>query len=220
MEEYPRNSMKKPTAVPDGGLSKDPEKMEQVTTGRVILKKPSLGRRFKDAFTGEDGRSVMTHVVWDVMVPAGKDMLYDAGQEAMGRLLGIESRRRGYSGGPINYSSIGSTLASRVSYNRPGFMQDPREKPRPQTALNTTHGRIQIQDIILETRAEADEVIRRLEILIEQFGRAKVADVFDLVGKTGEWTDEKFGWYSMAGARPQHTGQGYLLDLPRVTQLD
>lgn len=220
MDEYPSNSINQKRA-PEKALPTDPPKLEQVTTGKVIIQKPSLGRRFKDAFVGEDGKNVGRQVLREVMIPAGKDMLFDAGQEMLGRVLGIETRGRRTGGGLINYSSISSSLASKVNYNRPGFMQDPRQAPQGMpNGTNTTRGRVHIQDIILSSRVEADEVIKRLDLLIYQFGQAKVADLFDLVGKTGEWTDEKFGWYSMEGARPQHTSVGYLLDLPRPVQLD
>lgn len=215
MTEYPGNSLNK--AAPPATPSSRPEKLEQITTGPVVVRKAGLGRRFKDAFTGDDGRSVAQHVLWDVVIPAAKDMVYDAGLEVLGRSLGIErgsSRRNSV----INYNNV-STLASKINYSKPGIMQDPRERER-RTERNVTRGRADLQDIILAERVQADAVIAKLQDLITRYGQATIADVFDLVGMTGEFTDEKFGWVNLDGARPRRISDGYLLDLPRPIQLD
>lgn len=223
--EFPSNTVKK--AAPKTG---ERQPLEQVTTGKVIVKKAGPGKRFRAIFKGEDGRSVATHVLWDVVIPAAKDLLYDAGQEALGRTLGIDTRgaRRGGVGGPFNYNTIGSTLASRVNYSRPGFMTDPRDRQQQAQSLpkagppgrNITLGNVTIDDIILSTRIEADDVIGRMHSLIERYGRVTIADLFDLVGVTGEYTDENFGWVDITGARPHRQGTGYRLDLPRPIQID
>jgi hypothetical protein len=171
-------------------------------------------------------------VLWDVVVPGAKDLLYDAGQEVLGRSLGVDNRGgRRFGVGPINYNTISSTLASRVNYNRPGFMTDPRDRqqqaqqtqaaPKAGTpGRNITLGSVTIDDILLGSRIEADDVINRMYALVERFGRVTIADLFDLVGVTGQYTDENFGWIELTGARPHRVGQGYRLDLPRPTQLD
>lgn len=60
MDEYPGNSRQTPKKMPE---KSEAPKQEQITTGKVIVKKPGLGKRFASAFTGDDGRSVMSHVV-------------------------------------------------------------------------------------------------------------------------------------------------------------
>lgn len=221
--EFPSNTVKK-TAPKTG----ERQPLEQVTTGKVIVKKAGPGKRFRSIFIGEEGlRSVATRVLWEVILPGAKDLLYDAGQEYLGRSLGIDTRG-GRRGGPINYNTIGSTLASRVNYNRPGFMTDPRDRQQqaqqaPKAGLpgrNVTLGNVAVDDIICASRIEADDVIGRMHNLIERYGRVTVADLFDLVGVTGEYTDENFGWVDLTGARPHRQGPGYRLDLPRPIQID
>lgn len=211
MTEYPSNSHKAAATPP----ASTREPLAPIVTGPVITSKPSLGRRFKDAFTGQDGRTVAVTVLWDVIVPAGKDMIRDAGNEALERLLYGEARGR-----RTTRDIVGSNLAQRVRYDRPGWMQDPRERQQPRQQTNPTRGRISIDDITVSDRYVADAVIDRLHALIQNYGQATVADLFDLVGKTGEYTDEKFGWRSMEGARPHRVSDGYRLELPRPTQLD
>ena len=212
MDEYPNNSRKQTTEPQTRSKS---AKVQQVTTNKVIVKKPGLGKRFAAAFTGDDGKSVAQHVFWDVIVPEIRDMVVAAGEEALNRAVYGESRsRRRTSTSALG--SFGSALASQVNYNKMSSVQPQQPASRPSII---TRGRVSIEDIILATRVEADEVISQLAALIEAFGEAKVADLYDLVGVTGEYTDEKFGWFSMDGARPRHVSGGYMLDLPRPTQL-
>lgn len=214
MEEFPSNTKK--AAVPEKA-----EKQAQITTGPVILKKKSLGSRFKDAFTGEDGRSVMQHVLWDVLVPSAKDMVADAGQEAINRALYGDSRTSRRPNATNYAARSASVLASRVNYSSPSaLIRDPRDAPKSrQQETAPTRGRIDFQEIVLSTRVEAESVIIKMHEFIEQFEQATIADLFDLVGVTGEYTDERFGWVNLEGARPRKVRDGYLLDLPNPIQL-
>lgn len=226
--EFPSNTVKKET--PKTG---ERQPLEQITTGKVIIKKAGPGTRFRAVIRNANIRGQVTKVLWEVVVPGAKDLLYDAGQEALGRTLGVDTRgsRRFGVGGPFNYNNIGSTLASRVNYNRPGFMTDPRDRqqqaqqaqvaPKAGTpGRNITLGNVTIDDILLSSRIEAEDVIGRMCALVERYGRVTVADLFDLVGVTGQYTDENFGWVDLTGARPHRQGQGYRLDLPRPIQID
>jgi hypothetical protein len=217
MDEFPANNLTG-GAAPKQPRVEEEKKVERVTTGEVIVKKPTLTRRVKNSFFGADGKSVASHVFHENVIPAGKDMLFDAAIDLLARVLGVENRGvRRATAGQTAYNTI-STLASKVQYNRPGYLQSMQEPKKPQTV--TTRGRVSIDDIILATRVEAEEVIGSMDLLIQRFGRVTVADLFDLVGVSGEFTDEKFGWTSMQGARPHRVGQGYLLDLPPLQQLD
>lgn len=211
MSEYPSNAKK--ASVP-----LKPE-IKKITTGPVILKKKGLGDRLKEAFVGEDGKSVFQHVLWDVLIPSAKDMVADAGIEAINRSL-YRDGRGGRRSVMTNYAarSAVSTMASKVNYSTSSLIRDPRDKPRTQTPA-PTQGRVDFQDVILSTRVEADSVIMKLNEFIEQFEQAKVADLFELLGVTSEWTDERFGWTDLSGARPRKVLEGYLLDLPNPIQL-
>lgn len=216
MEEFPANPLTG-GAAPKQQRVEEEKKVEKVTTGEVIVQKPGLGRRIRNAFVGEDGRSVATHVFKEVVVPAGRDLVFDAAIDMLGRVLGVENRGvRRVGTGQTAYNTI-STLASKVQYSRPGFIQT---SAPPEKKTVTTRGRVSVDDIILATRVEAEAVLESMDLLVQRFGRCTVADLFDLVGVTGEWTDEKLGWTSMQGARPHRVSNGYLLDLPRLQQLD
>ena len=56
--------------------------------------------------------------------------------------------------------------------------------------------------------------------LIERYQSATVADLYELVGVQGSYTDDKWGWVDIRGAGITRVRNGYLLDLPRPQPLD
>lgn len=224
MEEYPSNSKTQPaeTGSRDG-------RVQSVITNPVVIQKPGLGKRLVSHFKGnlhdEDGRSVFIKVLHENIIPSGRDVIADAARDLLDLAIYGESRGPRRSGnGNVAYNLIANSLASKVNYSspsvKPGFMTDPRERQPQQKTATLTRGRINYEDILLATRVEADEIIKRMIDLIAKYGQVTIADLFDLVGVTGEYTDEKFGWVELHGARPSRTNQGYALNLPRPVQLN
>jgi len=51
-----------------------------------------------------------------------------------------------------------------------------------------------------ESKEKAEEVIDKMSELIEQYGHATIADLYEMVGKHGyiEYMDYKYGWTDMS----------------------
>lgn len=77
-----------------------------------------------------------------------------------------------------------------------------------------------LAEIIFETRVEATEVLDAMIAIIAQYDAVTVADLWELLGRTGEPTDERWGWTELLGADVAKVHEGYLLDLPRPSALD
>lgn len=75
-------------------------------------------------------------------------------------------------------------------------------------------------EIVLDTRHEAELVLDNLEELIKQYGQATVTDLYDLVNITSSFADEKWGWTDLSHANVSHVRDGYLLNLPKPETLD
>jgi hypothetical protein len=75
-------------------------------------------------------------------------------------------------------------------------------------------------EIVLDDRAEAEEVIDRLFDLVSRYESASVADLYELVGLASSHTDHKWGWSDLHGAGVSRIRGGYLLDLPEPEPLD
>lgn len=207
-DEYPSNSHRSKEETPP----EPPKNIEQVTTGKVVRQKQSLGRRFTSLFIAGDSDSVMQYVFMEVLLPGARDMVADAVTQYAERMIfgGPRSApRRGAGAGRV----VGSGGPGYTSYNR--FSQKPSlENPRAGISAQdrATHN---FDRIVLDNRYEADEVIDRLFDLISRYEQATVSEFYELVGETGSFTDQKWGWRDIRGAEVKRVRTGYLLVLPQ-----
>lgn len=84
-------------------------------------------------------------------------------------------------------------------------------------AARATHN---FDEIILPTRREAEEVLNFLFDLLTRYDTVSISDLYELVGETGQFTDEKWGWNDLTGASVTRVRDGYLLNLPRPVTID
>lgn len=205
MEEYKPNSYK--VREEQKSSEQEKKKVEKVTTGKVRTKKRSEVSKFKDIFISEDAASVKSYLFMDVLIPALKNTIEDLVTNGIRMLLrGDTSNRRS-----------GSSISS-VSYRDYSKMSR-RDDDRYSSSRETRSG-YSYDDIIVETRKEAEEILIQLDNLIDAYGQASVADLYDLVGITGKYTDNNYGWKNVRNAEPVPVRDGYLLRLPKVTPLN
>ncbi len=189
------------------------KEVKRVTTGEVVRKKKSLRKQFSETFVAGDAKSAIRYVVLDVLLPAAKDMIVEAGSQGIEKLIFGESRRRGS-------TSPQSGATGYVQYNRMSGIMGSR-LPSAQRALSRqARARHDFDEIVLESRTEAEEVIDRLFDLVSRYESATIADLYELVGLTAAHTDNKWGWTDLRGAGVSRTRAGYLLDLPDPQPLD
>lgn len=205
--KFPSNSK---TTQPAEGR---PEVKPVVAKGNAKERKKSLGKRIAENFTGEDAESVGQHILMDVLIPAAKNAISDAVTQGIERMLFGEVRRGRStpSGRPGSYTSYGSVNKS------PGraFQADGgREISR---AARRSHD---FREIILEERGEAERVMDELGHILDAFDVVTVGEMYSLVNITGSYTDEKWGWNDLRGAKIERIRDGYLLNLPRPIPLD
>lgn len=206
-QDLPGNSYsdrKKKTETAD-----EPRKVNKVVKGEVIQKRKGVGHKVAETFVGDDVRSVGSYILFDVVIPAAKNMLADAASQGVERMLFGDSRSR---------SRVSGRTGTNPSY---GSMYRPRESRNGRREMSersrATHD---FDEIILEERGEAEEVLDQLTLLVEDYGHAKVSDLYDLVGITGNYTDDKWGWFDLRAASTSRVRQGYLLDMPKPVVLD
>lgn len=76
-------------------------------------------------------------------------------------------------------------------------------------------------EIVIPSRAEANEVLDQMFEFLSRYGVVKVFELYEMVGIRPDHTDHKWGWTSLPGAqvRTVKGGRGYLLDLPEPQPL-
>lgn len=203
MEDYKPNSHKsKEKAVV---TEKTEKKVEKVVNGTVKTKKKSEINKVKDLFISEDAANVKSYILMDVLVPAVKKAISDIVTDGISMIL---------FGTTGNRSSRGNS--SFISYDK--FSR--REDDRRYGSTRTRSG-YNFDDIYLESRGEAEEVLSRMDELIDMYGVVSVADLYDLVGITGNYTDNKYGWTNIRNAEPVRAmGGGYMLKLPKALPIN
>jgi hypothetical protein len=185
--------------------AKEEKRVEKVIKGTAKVKKNEM-RKIADVFISEDVKNVKSYVLMDVLVPTIKKAIVDIVTDGINMIFfgGTASRK----------SSI--TRADKVSYRSFYGSDNARMNDRTQ---RTTSKR-SYDDIVYETRAEAKEVLERLEELISKYGFATVADLYDLSGLTCDYTDNKYGWIDLRSADVLRIPDGYVIKLPRAAALD
>lgn len=177
------------------------KKLEKVVTGKVKTKKRNEMSKLGEIFIAEDARNVKSYILMDVLVPAVKKAISDIVTNGIDMLLFGE-------GGRTRKASSASTVSYRNYY-------DQKDTRRDYSNTRTRTG-YSYDDIILETRGEAEDVLARMDELIETYGIVSVADLYDLVGKTCNYTDNKYGWTNIRNAEPIRVRDGYMLKMPKA----
>jgi len=202
MEEYKPNSHK---YKEDQNRSSPEKKVEKVIAGTVKSKKKSEIRKFTDVFISEDIDNVKSYILLDVLIPAIKKAISDIVTNGIDMILYGET-------GKIKSNSTASKVSYRSYY-------DGRNGRRDYSAIRTKIS-YNYDDIIFDNRGEAEDVLSRMDELISTYGLVSVADLYDLVGVTGNYTDNKYGWTNIRNASVIRVRDGYMLKLPKALPLD
>lgn len=201
-EEYKSNSHRSKEGKTEALT--DRKRVEKVVHGRVRTKPKSGVSKITDVFISEDAANVKSYIVMDVLVPAVKKAISDIVRDGIDMILYGESRGR--------KSSLASGYVSYRDYSR----SDDRDRFRDSRSRSSyAH-----DDIILDSRGEAEEVLTRMDELIDMYGNVSVADLYDLVGKSSEYTDNKYGWTNIRNAEPIRVRDGYMLKLPKALPIN
>lgn len=184
------------------------KKVEKVISGTAKVRKKTGARKVADVFISEDAANVKSYIVMDVIVPAIKDVLSNVVKDSIDMIL--------FGGTNRSRNNTRKTNANYISYDR---FSDRRDDRRYESRTSVA-SRYNFDDITLESKAEADEVLERMEELLDTYGMVTVADLCDLVGISCEYTDNKYGWTNLRNAKVVRLrGNEYMLDLPKVTSL-
>jgi len=198
--EFPANSN-----VSKGGSGD--KKLKRITSGEVRTRKKSVRKQFQDAFIVGDMRTAVEYTLFEVALPTLRDAVVDSLQSGIEKLFNGDGRRRGAGPSPsgqapyVNYGGVFGRTA--------GFLATPQRAMSPRG-----RARHDFREIVLDTRAEAEEVIDQLFEVVERWGEVSVADLYELLGVPADHTDQKWGWRDIRGATVRRVRDGYLLDLP------
>lgn len=181
----------------------DKKPIGKVISGTVKTKKKSEIKKLVDSFIADDLTKIKSYVIAEVLIPSIKKALSDIIINSSNILLFKEVN-------PKRRDGTGSSASYRDYYDRRG--DDRSIYSRRPSPYN-------YDEIVVETRSEAEAVLDRMDELIAQYGLVRVADLYEMVGITGSYTDSDYGWTNIASAKAIPVRDGYLLKLPRALPL-
>lgn len=203
MDNYKPNSHKSKEEQKESTSEK---KIEKVISGSVKSKKKNEIQKFADVFISEDVNNVKSYIVLDVLVPAIKKAISDIVTNGIDMILYGESGR-----------TKKNSTSSKISYRSYYEKENDQKRSYNFTSIKSGYS---YDDIILDNRGEAEDVLARMDELVATYGIVSVADLYDLVGITGAYTDNKYGWTDVRSATVVRTRDGYLIKLPKVLPLN
>lgn len=196
MDDYKPNSYK--YKEQQKALTSD-KKIEKVVKGTVKTRKRNGVTKLKDVFVNEDTKNVKSYIFSDVLVPAIKKLLYDIVNDGASMLL-------------FGNTSAGrkKTIGSNVSYRQ--FYDSKVEDRRP-----ISSSRFDYDDLIFESRGEAEAALSKMDEVIDVYGTVSVADLYDMCDLTAPYTSNRYGWSNIQTAEVARLRDGgYVLKLPRA----
>ncbi len=179
------------------------KRVEKVVSGGVKTKKKNEISKFADVFLPEDMDSVKSHILTGIIIPAVKKTILNVVET----ILDVDSG---------SYKS-GKRAASRVSY---GDFYDDKDRDRRPRSEPRVSSRFDYDEIVIETRGDAEAVLDQLDDLIDRYGYARVLDLYDAVELTPPYTSNKYGWTDLRSAKVIPVRDGFVLKLPRALPLD
>lgn len=177
------------------------KEIKKVTTGKVKVKKKTGLQKMAGAMFAEDAEKVKSYILMDVLLPTIADGITDILKKSIDAIFGRKS-------------SGGGSRSSKVSYR--SYYDNPDSRG---TSVKTRNV-YDYDDIIFDSRGEAEEVLDRMDELVALYGNVSVAEFYDLAGISSEYTSNKYGWTDIHTAKiVRVSGDGYMIKLPRVMVL-
>jgi hypothetical protein len=189
------------------------KKVQKIVTGEVRRQKKSVGKKFLETFITDDFPGVFSYVINDILIPAAKGTISDMFHSSIDMIFG---------GAISKYTNVNMNRNNnqRTNYGNCSLNLNNINRPlQPQQNLN--RARHNFDDIALNSRAEATEVLSNLVDLTLDYGQATVEDLYGFVGLPSDFVDARYGWHDLSTAtiRPARGG-GYMLVLPKTIVLN
>lgn len=201
MDEYKSNSDKARQE------QKPEKKVEAVITGTAKTRKKGDMKKFADVFIAEDANNVKSYILMEVIIPAVKKAISDIITTGIDMILYGESGR-----------SKRNNTASKVSYRN--YYERDSDRVRAGSGSNKRSG-LDYDDILFDTRGDAEAVLDAMNDIISQYGTVSVSDFYDLARVPNDnFTMNRYGWTNIGGATAVRVRDGYILKLPRAIPLD
>lgn len=182
--------------------SEKPDHQEKVISGSAKKVKKNGLEKMADVFVEEDLKSVKQSVLRENVIPGTKELIANTLHNAIDLIFFGESNHR-QARKRNGYTSYSQIFTSKNAANG-GVTNKPRRN------------RHSYQEISVETRDEANDILEALADQIETYGIASVADLYEFAGLDTDWTDNDYGWEDITEASViRRSHDEYVIRMPR-----
>ena len=176
-------------------------KVQKVTKGKVKTKKKSEASKIADIFVAEDVSNVKSYIFMDVLVPAIKKAISDIVTDGVDMILYGSTKK-------------GKKDSTYVSY------RDYSNKDNRKSSSARVNSRFDFEELIFESRGEAEAVRDQMDDMIDRYGIVSVADMYDAAGLSAPYTANKYGWTNIRNCEAVRVRDGYILKLSKPMPID
>lgn len=185
---------------------------QKIITSEVTTKEKSATKKFAEKFFEDEVSNVKTYILWDVIIPAIKNVISDIVENSVDMMLYGRTRNRSQRGPSAGNTTMVGGLSGYTGYGtfssrQTGISQRNRDN-------------YDLDEFVFQSRADAEMVLDTLKEIVSKYKAASVADLCDLIGRSSQYTDVKYGWTDLRGADVQRVREGYVLIMPRVTLIE
>lgn len=179
-------------------------KMKPVVSKPATVRKKSWVQRTATRLLADDWEDIKMYIWSDTIIPAIKNLIYDM------TVGSIEMGLYGTNNGRKSRNKNKSVVSYQGFYNK-----DKHERPS-----DVRRERISVDDLIFQSRGEAEDVLSALVDEIDEYGSVSVASLYDAANVSEyDFTANDFGWENLASARVDRVRDGYIIVLPKPRSL-
>ena len=198
MKQYQSNSDKERQEA----SRQSEKKVEAVVVGTAKTRKKGELQKFVNEFVPGNFSIIKSDILKNIIVPSLKKAVSDIVKVGIDMIL--------YDGK--------QTQSSKVSYRN--YYDRDNDKVRAGSSINRFNN-LDYDDILFETRGDAETVLDAMNDIISQYGIVTISDLYDLARVPNDnFTLNRYGWSSISGACAIRVRDGYILKLPRAIPIN
>lgn len=192
--------------------------------GGTSVKKQNLFLRTVHAIFPNGAKGIGEYLARDVLLPAIKDMTWQAGNSALSMLIYRDNYHTG-SNSNIRYGGSGgwNTPTRTNRNNRTNYSNSyNRAQSQAEASMAPEDSFEDFVEVEFANREDAIYVLGKLEEWVRRYGRIPVAEYYRMVDPTivTSYTMRSYGWNDLTGTRVRPTRGGkYIIDFPPLTDL-
>ena len=189
----------------NSNVAKESNLTAQRKRDKVVSEKTTTRKKTEVEKIATDISSVKSTVISDIVIPTVKQLISEMIKTSVDMLLFHEVRR-----------DDRRPTASKISYNS---YYDDRSR---YTTPNATRNAYDYDDVVFQTRGDAESVLGAMEEIVDQFDIVSIADFYELSDiPNPNFTTTKYGWTNLRTAEViRLRGGGYAIKFPRASRID